>query len=74
MTDNQLIVLCKDCKHQKNRDCYRAIRVGQVDVVTGKRSRAIYPYCSNERHGSYDGACGIDGKHFEPKKKWWKLW
>ena len=42
------------------------------DLVSGKSKTAIRGpgYCDIERNCG----CGLDGKNFEPRRKWWKLW
>ena len=64
--------LCKDCKHERGRDCHRVLKEPYTDVVSGTRKQPIYPYCSIEREPF--GRCGPEARYFEPREKWWKRW
>lgn len=68
------MILCKDCKYHKWRDCIRVKRDGYTDVVTGRTRPPVYPFCSTERDSTSSNRCGIEAKFFEPKKKLWKIW
>ena len=46
-----------------------------VDIISGKTKTTVSgpSYCEFERARETE-KCGLDGKNFEPRRKWWKLW
>lgn len=60
---------CKDCKHMlQPREC--AVQIAHTNLVTGYKTYLDCGFCRQ-----YPGnACGPNGKLFEQKKPWWKLY
>ena len=69
------IKLCKDCRHYyPDGWCSRVVSYNKIDLVTGEqRPNRRLEICSHER-GSWwlmtriEGACGKEGRFWEPKE------
>ena len=65
----EALKLCKDCKHYEAYEKWCDHPVNGICEVYG-HTRAVW--VSEMREDS--GACGVEGKLWEPKKPWYKFW